>query len=239
MFWHGDGGFESGRADFRANFVNAFLRFSARGRTRLLANHFIVVNHSRAIRLLFVIEFRDLHGIPDRFLLQMLKVFACLRHLFTLGITKQEIFESGLGFFGCGPIVGAKARRFVPDVCNLVLRIRCNRVVWKFIDHGLVGLNRGVIGMLLLPGQPNIKLGACRVSAKRGGPDYGSKDFYRALHRSHNRDSQQLYFFAGKVYFADTKLRFDRFFEIGAIRKAFHENAISVGGVNVVMALLH
>ena len=174
---------ESSRADFGANFVNAFLRFSTRWRTWLIVNHFIVVNHRSAIRLFLVIEFRDLHRIPGRFLLQVSKVFACLRRLFTFGVTKQEIFKSGLGLFNCGSIVRATACRFVPDIPNLILRIRRNRVVRKFIDYRLIGLNCGVVDMLLLSGQANIKLGSCRIFAKRGSSDDRSKDFYRAIHR--------------------------------------------------------
>src|SRR5262249_51222579 len=92
--------------------------------------------------------------------------------------------------------------------------------------------------MLFLPGQPDIKLGSCGIFSKRGGPNDCRKNFYGILHRSRNRDSQQLYFLTGKVHFADTKLPFDCCLEIGAIRKVFHENAISVGGQNVLMGLL-
>src|SRR6266513_5099308 len=200
----------------------------------MLSNYFAIVDNGRPIGLRFVIKFGNLHGITSRFLLQTLKIFAGLLRFLALWVTKQEILECGSCVFGGGLVISPEPRRFVPNIPDLILRIRRNRIVREFVDHRLIGLNRGIICLLFLPGQADIELGTGSISAEGRGSNDRSENFDGAIHRRPNRNSQQLYLLSRKVHFTNAKLGFDRFVEIGATGISLHQPAISVCRFHII-----
>src|SRR5438046_3069894 len=95
--------------------------------------------------------------------------------------TKDEIVDCRPGLLGRGLIISPETRRFVPNISDLILRVRRSRIIGEFVDHGLVGLNRSIICRLFLPGQTDIELSPRGISAEGRGPHDRSEDFNRTI----------------------------------------------------------
>src|SRR5437762_1129005 len=79
-----------GISDLRAQLIDPLLGLFTFGRSRLLTDHFVVIDDSGAIIFLLVVKFRYLVGASRLLMLKELKVSACLRRLLTVWIVKEE-----------------------------------------------------------------------------------------------------------------------------------------------------
>ena len=113
---------------------------------------------------------------------QLLKIGACLRGFFAVRVTKQKILERSSRVVRRRQILGATPRGREPNVTHLILRVRRYRIIRKFIYHCRVGLESGVIGSLFLTRQANVELRTRGVLSVGRSPNYGRKNFDRAIH---------------------------------------------------------
>jgi len=92
---------------FCTQLVNPLLRLVAFLRTRLLANHFVVVDNRGAIIFLLVVKFGDLVRVGRLLVLENVKISAGLSRFLTLGIMEKEIFERSLSVRCCSRVLCA------------------------------------------------------------------------------------------------------------------------------------
>src|SRR5947207_2905058 len=113
---------------------------------------------------------------------QLLKIGAGLGCFFAVRVTKQKILECSSRIDRRRDVLGAAARSGEPDISDLILRVRRLRVVWKFIYHGRVGLESGVVRSLFFARQTNVELCPRGVLSVGRSPNRGRKNFYRSVH---------------------------------------------------------
>jgi hypothetical protein len=90
-----------------AQLINPFLSLVAFLRTRLLANHFVVVNDRGAIIFLLVVKFGDLVRVSRLLVLENFEIGARLGCFLTLRIMEEEIFKRSLSVRCCGRVLCA------------------------------------------------------------------------------------------------------------------------------------
>src|SRR5205807_10314326 len=130
----------------------------------------VVINDRGPILLLLVVKLRDFDGIARRFPIQSLQILSSSGGFFALWIFVEKIFKAGPGVGRRRLIIGAEPSRFKPNVSDLILSIRRDWLIRKFVDYRLIGLDRGLIRTLFLTRQSDIELRSRRVVAICRGP---------------------------------------------------------------------
>jgi hypothetical protein len=92
---------------FCPQLINPLLRLIAFLRTRLLANHFVVVDNRGAIIFLLVVKFGDLVRVSRLLVLENFEIGARLGCFLTLRIMEEEIFKRSLSVRCCGRVLCA------------------------------------------------------------------------------------------------------------------------------------
>ncbi len=151
---------------------------------------------------------------------------------------EKEILKSCLGVGGCRRIRGALSCRHEPDITDLILRIRCNRLVWKFVHYSLVRFNRHLGHTLFLAREADVELRARRVFPLWRSADYVRENRHRPIQRVPIRDhAQNFLLFAGQIHFTDAKLRLDCFIEVRAAGILFDQQPVRIRRVEIGMRL--
>ncbi len=179
-----------GISDFRAQLIDPLLGPVAFGRSRLLTDHFVVVDDGGAIIFLLIVKFRHFVGTCRLFTLKKLKVSACLRGFLAVWIVKEEILEGSSGIAHCRNVLSACSRGREPDVTDLILRIHRDRLVRKLVHYCLVSLKSSVISTLLLAREANVKLRTCGVLSVRRCPNNVRKNRDGAVQGGCIRDTE-------------------------------------------------
>jgi hypothetical protein len=168
LFWHGDSGLECSRADLSREFgqrVFALRRSlpnpvaleslhcsKSPPRDRPSSCHRISRSSSHP---------RSISAADD----QGFRVLALPSHSWD---NETEIFKAGLGLFNCGSIVRATACCFVPDISrsDIAHPLQLGRL--EIYRSRLIGLNCGVVDMLLFVGPTQYQIGLVPYICQNG-----------------------------------------------------------------------